>query len=158
MNLDSSNPPAMIPATLPYRRAEPLFTNEQWLTVAERLEFSKRESEIVRLVFEGAVDQAIAKELAMSVNTVQTHLKRMYSKLGVVNRVGMVLQVVREHLALSMDARRDERIVPFEPGWRVRRLKLALPPVFPLPAISPFGCHVFVTSPLRDLQIGGLLP
>ena len=111
LNLCPVKPPAMIAARLPYRRLEPLFTEGQWLRIADRLGFSQREIEIVRLVFEDIPDQAIAEELAISVNTVQTHLKRLYSKLGVVNRVGMVLQIVREHLADLRHAQYPEPIV-----------------------------------------------
>jgi DNA-binding CsgD family transcriptional regulator len=108
----------MTASSLQCRRFGRPFTEAQWHNLADHLEFSRREIEIVRLVFEEARDQAIADELSISVNTVQTHLKRLYSKLGVVNRVGMVLRIVREHLADSMDARHHERIVLLEPGAR----------------------------------------
>jgi len=82
----------MIAARLPCRRLQPLFSEGQWLRIAARLAFSPRENEIVRLVFQDAPDQAIAAELAISVNTVHTHLKRLYSKWGVTSRAGLVLK------------------------------------------------------------------
>ncbi len=98
----------MIAACLQCRRLQPPFTEGRWLRIADRLEFSRREVEIVRLVFQDAPDKAIADELAISVNTVHTHLKRLYSKLGVTSRVGLVLRIVHECLADSQDVQRFE--------------------------------------------------
>ena len=108
----------MIAARLQCRRLQPLFTKGQWLRIADRLEFSRREIEIVRLVFQDAPDQAIAAELAISVNTVHTHLKRLYSKLGVTSRAGLVLQIVHEHLAELQDVQHFEPTVLLQPGAR----------------------------------------
>jgi DNA-binding CsgD family transcriptional regulator len=108
----------MIAARLQCRRLKPLFTEGQWLRIADRLEFSRREIEIVWLVFQDAPDQAIAAELAISVNTVHTHLKRLYSKLGVRSRVGLVLQITHEHLADSQDAQRFEPTELLQSGAR----------------------------------------
>jgi LuxR family maltose regulon positive regulatory protein len=44
-----------------------------------------QETEAVRLVVEGQTSQEIAQELCVSVNTVKTHLKNIYGKLGVSN-------------------------------------------------------------------------
>jgi len=96
----------------------PLFSDGQWLRIADRLEFSRREIEIVRLVFQDAPDQAIAAELAISVNTVHTHLKRLYSKLGVTSRAGLVLQIVHEHLADLQEAEHPTPTVRLHPGAR----------------------------------------
>ena len=51
----------------------PLFSDEQWLTIANRLELTRRELQIVKLVFEDAQEQTIAGELGVSVNTIHTH-------------------------------------------------------------------------------------
>ncbi len=118
LNLGPAEPPAMIAARLQCRRLQPLFTKSQWLRIADRLEFSRREIEIVRLVFQDAPDQAIAAELAISVNTVHTHLKRLYSKLGVTSRAGLVLQIVHEHLAELQDVQHFEPTVLLQPGAR----------------------------------------
>jgi len=108
----------MIAGRLQCRRLQPLFTEGQWLRIADRLEFLRREIEIVRLVFQDAPDQAIAAELAISVNTVHTHLKRLYSKLGVTSRAGLILQIVHEHLADLQEAEHPAPIVRLYPGTR----------------------------------------
>ena len=51
---------------------------------------SDRESAILRFLPTRLTNQGIARECFMSVNTVKTHLKSMYSKLGVSSRSGAV--------------------------------------------------------------------
>jgi DNA-binding CsgD family transcriptional regulator len=88
---------------------DPLLTDEQWLRIARRLAMSDRELQIVRLVFEDEQEKVIATRLAISLNTVHTHLKHLYCKLGVKSRVGLVLRVVRECRA---DAEQDQAVLP----------------------------------------------
>ncbi len=45
-----------------------------------------RELEILSLLAEGLSNRDIAEALCISVNTVETHLRHMYQKLGVHNR------------------------------------------------------------------------
>ena len=50
---------------------------------------SKRELEIAHLIAEGMKNRAIAKKLFISENTVKTHLKRIYQRLGIRSRVAL---------------------------------------------------------------------
>jgi DNA-binding NarL/FixJ family response regulator len=54
----------------------------------ERL--TPREADILKLLADGATNDGVARELAISPRTVQTHLDRLYRKLGVANRTGAV--------------------------------------------------------------------
>jgi DNA-binding CsgD family transcriptional regulator len=47
---------------------------------------SEREYDVFRLVFSQKTNMEIAEELFVSINTVKTHLRNLYSKLGVSNR------------------------------------------------------------------------
>jgi len=55
---------------------------------------SKREEEVVRLVAEGLSNHDIAQQLHLSDHTVKNHLFRIYEKLGISNRVELVLYTV----------------------------------------------------------------
>lgn len=55
---------------------------------------SKREEEVVRLVSEGLANREIAEQLRLSEHTVKNHLFRIFDKLGVSNRVELVLYAV----------------------------------------------------------------
>ncbi len=47
---------------------------------------SERELEVLRLAADGLTNQEIARALYVSINTVKTHLRNIYGKLGVTNR------------------------------------------------------------------------
>lgn len=54
---------------------------------------SARELEVVQGMVEGKTNKIIAEECNMSVNTVKTHIKSIYSKTGVNNRVDLLKKV-----------------------------------------------------------------
>ncbi len=57
-----------------------------------------RELEIVRAVATGATNQQIARDLAISVNTVKVHLKNIFAKLDIQSRTEVALYAVKEGL------------------------------------------------------------
>ncbi len=57
----------------------------------ERSALSEREKEIFQLLTYGKLNKEIAHELNISTDTVKKHLKNIYLKLGVRNRVEAVL-------------------------------------------------------------------
>ena len=59
-------------------------------TASARTALSPREQEIVRLVSYGHPNKAIARKLAISQHTVNTHVRRIFDKLGVNSRAEMV--------------------------------------------------------------------
>ncbi|MBI9100986.1 MAG: helix-turn-helix transcriptional regulator [Spirochaetales bacterium] len=52
--------------------------------------FSKREIEIISLVIKGQTNKEIGEELFISINTVKTHIKNIYAKLKVTNRIQLI--------------------------------------------------------------------
>ncbi|HEY8478902.1 MAG TPA: helix-turn-helix transcriptional regulator, partial [Spirillospora sp.] len=56
---------------------------------------SPREHEIAMLVAEGHGNQQIAERLFLSVRTVETHLSRVFAKIGVSSRVGVATAMNR---------------------------------------------------------------
>jgi LuxR family maltose regulon positive regulatory protein len=68
---------------------------------------SPRELEVLRLLDQGKANATIAAELIVSVNTVKTHLRHVYEKLGVNNRRAAVARARELSLLPRRDA--DER-------------------------------------------------
>jgi DNA-binding CsgD family transcriptional regulator len=54
---------------------------------------SPRESQIARLIADGATNRLIASALEISLWTVSTHIRRIFAKLGVNSRAEMVAQL-----------------------------------------------------------------
>ena len=69
--------------------------------MAQSLALSNRELEILRGVFDDCTESAIAASLGISPHTVHTHLNRLHHKLGVVDRVQLVLRIVDEFFTLT---------------------------------------------------------
>ena len=55
-----------------------------------------REMEVLRAAARGLANKQIAAELGLSARTVQTHLTRVFAKLGVASRTEAVLYALRE--------------------------------------------------------------
>ncbi len=55
--------------------------------------FSEREFELLVLLREGKTNKAISEELFVSINTVKTHLLRIYDKLDVKNRTEVMFKL-----------------------------------------------------------------
>jgi len=60
----------------------------------DRTPLTKREKEVVSLLVSGASTRAIAEATKLTVATVHTYLKRIYSKLGVHSRVELVARMM----------------------------------------------------------------
>lgn len=59
---------------------------------------TEREEAILALMAEGLIKKEIAARLGISVNTVVTHLKSIYTKLHVTTNTGAVAKAVRERI------------------------------------------------------------
>lgn len=92
-------------------RGEKFFCNKVLDIVLEREEiwsadagpcdpvnFTNRESDIIRLMAQGRNAQEIATELSLSVHTVYTHRKNIHKKLGVSNATEVILYAIRSGL------------------------------------------------------------
>jgi LuxR family maltose regulon positive regulatory protein len=67
---------------------------------------SPQEQRVLRLLADGRTNREIAGELVVSVNTVKDHVKHLYRKLGVGNRV-QASEAAR-HLKLDLRAPRSD--------------------------------------------------
>ena len=57
---------------------------------------SRRELEVMRLVADGASNEQIARELFLSLKTVESHLRRLFVRYDVTNRTELAVLAVRE--------------------------------------------------------------
>lgn len=62
--------------------------------LAEKFRLNSCQVSVVRLLCQGRTEPAIAKELDLSLNTVKTYVKRLYSKLDVHNRVQFLNAII----------------------------------------------------------------
>ena len=81
-----------------------------WLDqFAGHLVLTPREEQIVNLVTEGLNNREIARELNLKENTVKNSLLRIYDKLGVFNRVELVLYALSHSQERSPEQDRMEQ-------------------------------------------------
>jgi DNA-binding NarL/FixJ family response regulator len=78
-----------------------IFSERAWDEVARKLGLSPRELDILRGMFDGLTESAIAAELSISLRTVRTHVERLHRKLHVTHQVALVLRVIVEFLSLA---------------------------------------------------------
>ena len=105
------------PAT---RHASAVWSDAQWQTVADRLQLSEREFDIVRGVLDDRKQSSIAARLGISSHTVHSYMVRLYLKLGVSSRMELAMRVMAEHLASQQEPRRtasepSPSVIPLPP-------------------------------------------
>jgi len=61
-------------------------------------ELTNRETDVLKLIAKEQSSKAIAVELSISINTVETHRKNLIKKLNVKNVVGLALYAVKNHI------------------------------------------------------------
>jgi DNA-binding NarL/FixJ family response regulator len=89
-------------------------------------ELTAREKEVLKMLASGLDQRQIARELVISEKTVETHIQRVLSKLGVHSRAQAVAAAHREGLAGAHDAAPD-RSEPKDSGAAVARLPVQEP-------------------------------
>jgi len=70
---------------------------------APHTNLTARESEVLRLLVEGASVAQVGRQLFMSPSTVKTHIGKIYEKLGAHNRASAVIAAVRLGLVADVD-------------------------------------------------------
>src|SRR5262249_58910718 len=77
-----------------------MISPEDWVSIAQQLHLSPRELTVAVLIFEGNSRYQIAKRMGRATGTVRTYIDRVFVKLNVSDRLGLVLRILRVHLAL----------------------------------------------------------
>jgi len=71
-----------------------LFTDQQWAAMADRLRLSKRQRQAARLICLGCSNTTISRELGIKRDTVRMHNRELFQKLGVRQRMGVLIRMV----------------------------------------------------------------
>ena len=87
------------PVKLAVQPGRCILTSDTWKRIAQSLHISNRELQIIQGIFDDRKELAIADELTISAHTVHTHLERLYRKLGVSSRVGLILCILSEYIS-----------------------------------------------------------
>lgn len=78
-----------------------LLDHKQWQYIKRRYSLSSRELEVARLVCQGLTNRGIANALGVKPGTVKTHLKSIFNKTRVRNKITMLLKFVEDVSQLS---------------------------------------------------------
>jgi DNA-binding NarL/FixJ family response regulator len=73
-----------------------IFSAEEWQAICRSLKLSCRQCQIVSMVLQGQKAEYVAGILNISHDTVRAHLRRIYLKLHVRDRVGLLTCLVLE--------------------------------------------------------------
>jgi DNA-binding NarL/FixJ family response regulator len=65
---------------------------------SDAYDLSAREREVIRWISQGLNSAEVAKQLSITYNTVETHIKNIFHKLNVSNRHAMVAKAIKERL------------------------------------------------------------
>jgi DNA-binding CsgD family transcriptional regulator len=57
-------------------------TPDEWVSLRTALRLSPREGHVVSLIINGMQDMGIADQCGISLDTVRTHIRRIYTKVG----------------------------------------------------------------------------
>jgi ATP/maltotriose-dependent transcriptional regulator MalT len=80
------------------RMEELVIPSDAWDSLGELLQLSRREVQIIQLVFADEKEGNIAGSLGISRHTVDTYFRRLYAKLQVSSRPQLILRVVGAYL------------------------------------------------------------
>ncbi len=74
-----------------------LFTTEEWRELAKALHLTRRQRQVARRLCLGLKNREMAEEMSVAEDTIRLHMRELYRKLGVGQRVGVVVKLVLAH-------------------------------------------------------------
>jgi DNA-binding CsgD family transcriptional regulator len=101
-----------------------LFSEQEWTRIKERLGLPPRQAEILRCVLGGMSDKQVAAATGISVNTVRTHMTRLFRKFGANDRVDLIISLfayLREYRARDDSAPASGAAIPETASPSVRK-------------------------------------
>jgi len=70
-----------------------LFSEKEWTRIKERLGLPPRQAEILKCIMGGMSDKQVAVATGISVNTVRTHMSRLFRKFHSNDRVELIISM-----------------------------------------------------------------
>jgi DNA-binding NarL/FixJ family response regulator len=92
--------PVMKALLSPVNPAEGLLSAADWVKIGETLRLTPRELSIAAQMFDGKTRPQISRNLKCALGTVRVYIDRVFQKLNVRDRLGLVLRLVRIHWML----------------------------------------------------------
>lgn len=78
-----------------------LLDDKQWLYVQRCCQLSPRELQVAKCICRGFGNEEVAREMQITSGTVKTHLRNIYRRIRVTNKIGMLLTFVEQVAALN---------------------------------------------------------
>ena len=76
------------------RDGDGLFTDAEWDELTGALSLTPRQQQISRCIARDMSDIQVAQAMGISIPTVRTHLRRIFDKLDVEDRTGLVVRLM----------------------------------------------------------------
>lgn len=96
-----------------------LINDKQWGYLQKLYHMTPKEQQVARFVCQGISNEDIAEKLDMRPGTVKTHLRNIYRRVRVKNKISLLLQFVEDAIKHSPVVAKPEpaiRIQEFESG------------------------------------------
>jgi DNA-binding NarL/FixJ family response regulator len=93
-----------------------LLDDKEWLYVQRCYQLSPRELQVAKHICRGFGNDEVAKELKIRSGTVKTHLRNIYRRIRVTNKIEMLLTFVEQVIALNGKPRPGNGIVDVKSG------------------------------------------
>ena len=81
-----------------------LLRDKQWAYLQKRYHITDRELEIAKFACQGLSNEHIAEKLTISHGTVKTHIRNIYRKTWVNNKISMLLRFVEDARGVPLEA------------------------------------------------------
>jgi len=89
------DPPVLLDAVANSLKDKPIAAPLKWDDVTAKYALSPRQEEIAKLICDSLSNDQIAEQLGITANTVRMHIKLLYDKLGVKDRVGVAMRLLQ---------------------------------------------------------------
>ncbi|MHC4159782.1 MAG: response regulator transcription factor [Planctomycetota bacterium] len=103
-----------------------LLDEKHWLYIQRRYQMTPRELQVAKLVCQGFNNGEITKNLKIKHGTAKTHLRNIYRKIRVKNKLEMLLKFVTDATKFSVESGITPPAVPIvditKPGYKIPSL------------------------------------